>query len=63
MTPSAWSPSPAPKEEPVSPLFVPVADDDDRNELDVIGNNGHLTGSVSSEPQSFCEAMTREDAQ
>jgi len=47
----------------VSPLFVPVADDDDRNELDVIGDNGHLAGSVSSEPRSFREAMTREDAQ
>jgi len=41
----------------------PVADDDDRDELDVIGDDGHLAGSVSSEPRSFRKAMTREDAQ
>jgi len=63
MTPSASSPSPAPKEEPVSPPLVPVADDDDRDELDVIGDDGHLAGSVSSKPHSFREAMTPENAQ
>jgi len=47
----------------VSPLLVPVSNNDDHNELDVIGDNGHLAGSVSSEPRLFCEAMTCEDAQ
>jgi len=63
MTLSALSPSPAPKEEPVSPPLVPVSNNNDHNELDIIGDDSHLASSVSSDPHLFREAMTHEDAQ